>query len=97
MVGRLMFAALGSDFDRVFLMMPPAIDSSLNFAKVTVVRTRPNHYVAHWTNQYVYIEHAMAGALEGVARVCNVKIDVKVRLIDPFNGDMDVTVIGRRA
>jgi uncharacterized protein (TIGR02265 family) len=96
LMGRLMFAALGTDFSRVFPMMTRAMDTSLNYARVIITNDRPNHYIARWTNQYVYIEHAMAGALEGIARICNVELDLQIRLDDPFNGDMDVTVLGPR-
>jgi hypothetical protein len=53
--------------------------------------TGPGQYVTRWRNEYNYIEHAMVGALWGIARVCNVGLQLEVKMYDPFNGDLAFT------
>jgi hypothetical protein len=41
-------------------------------------------------NEYVYIESAMVGALEGVARFCGLRAEFDVALRDPFSGTVEM-------
>src|SRR5579859_1592142 len=88
LVGRATFAVLGSDFDAVLRVMGGAVSKSLNHGSCKISSTTPGNYLARFTEQYVYIEHAMAGALTGVARACGVNVTLDVQLRDPFNGDV---------
>ena len=96
-MGRATFAILGSDFDAVLRMMGGAVSKSLNHGSCKIHPLGPGQYAARFTEQYVYIEHAMAGALLGVAHACNVGVKLDVQLRDPFNGDVLIHVVSKQA
>ena len=83
LVGRATFAILGSDFDGVIRVMGGAVSKSLNHGSCKIVSNGPSQYIARFVEQYVYIEHAMAGALSGVARACGVDVELETRLGTP--------------
>jgi uncharacterized protein (TIGR02265 family) len=99
MLGR---AALG--------MVEPSLPSVLHvleraYASGTVVtHTRfrvlsvtEREIVTRFDDEYVYIEHAMVGALEGVAKVCRVPVEVSAELDDPFHGLVRLRPLGQRS
>jgi uncharacterized protein (TIGR02265 family) len=92
LVGRATFAVLGNDFDAVLRVMGGAVSKSLNHGSCKITKEAAGKYVARFTEQYVYIEHAMAGALTGVARACGVPVTVESQLRDAFNGDVIINV-----
>jgi uncharacterized protein (TIGR02265 family) len=58
----------------------------VDYASFSVEEVRPERIVTRFTNEYNYIEHAMVGALEGVARLCGVQVEAEVDLDGPFDG-----------
>jgi uncharacterized protein (TIGR02265 family) len=92
--GRAMFAMLGSDFATVLKAIDRtyATNSFVNYCKFGLENPLPKRFVAHFHPEYLWIEHAMLGALEGVARACNARVQFEVDLDDPFNGRIAMTV-----
>jgi uncharacterized protein (TIGR02265 family) len=97
LVGRTTFAVLGSDFDAILKVMRSATSKATNYCTVDFYRESPFQYTVRFTREYNYIDHAMAGALAGVARACEVQVNLDVRMKDPFNGDIGITVLDQKA
>jgi len=49
--------------------------------------------VTQFRDEYIPIEHAMVGALEGVLALCKVRGDVTAELDDPFNGTIRISLV----
>lgn len=58
----------------------------INYSDFFIDEVRADRIVTRFANEYVYIEHAMVGALEGVARLCNAEVDFETELETPFDG-----------
>lgn len=61
-------------------------------ARFHVVSETPTEIVTGIEEEYVYIEHAMVGAIEGVARVCGVNVTVTAELSGPFDGALRIAI-----
>jgi uncharacterized protein (TIGR02265 family) len=92
--GRAMFAMLGNDIGTVLKAIDRtyATNSFVNYCKFRLEQPAPNRFVAHFHPEYLWIEHAMLGALEGVARACETRVRFEVSLDDPFNGRIEMTI-----
>jgi uncharacterized protein (TIGR02265 family) len=97
LVGRTAFAVLGVQFDSILRVTGISVSKAVNYAECRILRDGPMHFTANFSNEYMYIEHAMAGALTGVARACEVPVSLDVRLRDPFNGEIGITVLDEKA
>lgn len=89
LIGRSWFALFGSDFRGVLRQMCSTFTSVANYCSAELVENS-EPLVVRFRRQYVYIEHAMLGAIEGVARACDQPVRLSVQLVDPFNGDVIV-------
>ncbi len=58
----------------------------INYSEFFVDEVHDDRIVTRFVNEYVYIEHAMVGALEGVARLCGSEVDIETELETPFEG-----------
>ncbi|MBN8613533.1 MAG: DUF2378 family protein [Deltaproteobacteria bacterium] len=65
-------------------------------ARFRVVSETATEIVTEIDEEYVYIEHAMVGAIEGVARVCGVDVTVRAELSGPFDGILRIEIHGNR-
>jgi uncharacterized protein (TIGR02265 family) len=95
LMGRAMFAMLGNDFHALLRAIDKtyATHSFVNYCRFAVHPLGPGRYRALFEPEYLYIEHAMAGALWGVAKACGVRVKLEPRLDDPFNGTIDITIL----
>lgn len=91
LIGRATFGILGNDFRSLLLMSKRGVEKAINYATFEV-EGGPEHFTTRHRNEYVYIEHAMAGGIVGLAKACGVRVHVEPRLVDPFNGDLIVDV-----
>jgi uncharacterized protein (TIGR02265 family) len=66
-----------------------------NYADFAVLEVRSDHITTRFRNEYVYIEHAMVGALELVARFCGERVAFETKLDDPFTGNVTIHRLGR--
>lgn len=66
-----------------------------NYADFNVVDATTERITTRFRNEYVYIEHAMVGALELVARFCGERVAFETRLDDPFSGEVTIRRLGR--
>jgi hypothetical protein len=65
----------------------------LNYSKFSFTQTSSTQIVVSFTNEYVYIDPAMLGGLEGLARLCGVDVRCSVKLRDAFNGEIVMNVV----
>lgn len=93
LMGRVSFSVLGNDFGAILKLIGVQFNNVLNFGQFEAEKIGPNRFKTTFRNQYVYIEHAMAGALSGVAEACGVRAELDVRLDDPFNGTIEMSVL----
>lgn len=61
-------------------------------ANLIVETVEPHLVVVRFETEYLYIEHAMVGALEGVMAVCGLKATSSVELRGPFDGTVRLAV-----
>lgn len=57
-----------------------------NYSEVELLDATRGEYRMRFKSEYVYIEHAMEGALEGLARVCSTPVTIETNLDSPFDG-----------
>lgn len=67
----------------------------VSHARFRVVSESDAEIVTELEQEYVYIEHAMVGAIEGVARVCGADVVVTAELRGPFDGLIRIRREGR--
>ena len=67
------------------------IPKAVNYAQMKVLSHQNGLYVIEFQNEYVYIEHAMAGGLIGLGKICDVEVKLEVKLRDPFNGIVELS------
>lgn len=58
----------------------------VSHTRFEILSVRPDAIETRFTDEFVYIEHAMVGALEGVAGICGEKVRVEAELESPFRG-----------
>jgi uncharacterized protein (TIGR02265 family) len=92
-VGRTAFAVVGNNISAILRMMSSTFNKILNFSTFEVNQLDAALFSTRFHNQYVYIEHAMAGALSGVAEACGYQAELKVTLDDPFNGTIQMHLL----
>lgn len=92
--GRMTFAMLGANYDAILKMTNLGMSAAINHGSCVITQVGEGRCVAAFRDQPNYIEHAMAGALVGVARACGVAATAEPRMIDPFNGDILLTFHG---
>lgn len=55
-------------------------------ARLVIKTLQPELIVVAFEREYLYIEHAMVGALEGVTTFCGLTSETSVELLGPFDG-----------
>jgi hypothetical protein len=92
LIGRVWFAIKGNDLEPMLRMVCKNTPKVTNYG-ATEFTGSGGQFQIHFRNEYLYIEHAMAGALAGVAKACEVPVTIEVQLIDAFNGSVAITEI----
>jgi uncharacterized protein (TIGR02265 family) len=91
LMGRATLGILGTEFHAILKMVRSTVRMSINYGSFDL-EGGPTQYRTHHRNEYNYIEHAMAGGIAGIARVCNVQVEITPQLVDAFNGTLIVNV-----
>jgi uncharacterized protein (TIGR02265 family) len=89
MLGRAALAVVTPELIAMLRMLERAYASEtlVSYSRFTLESANETEVVVRFHNEYVYIEHAMIGALEGVSRMCGVQYpELSAELDDPFNG-----------
>jgi uncharacterized protein (TIGR02265 family) len=89
-LGAASFAMLGSDFDRILRLVIRQMPRVVNYMRAELQTEAPGLHIVKFRDEYVYIEHAMVGALHGLARSCGVDAQIRVNLDGPFNGTVHI-------
>jgi hypothetical protein len=92
LMGRATVGILGNDLGALLRVTRTTTRMSINYGSFDV-EGGPTHFVTHHTNEYVYIEHAMAGGVAGIAAVCGLQVHLEPKLSDPFNGVLILDVL----
>jgi uncharacterized protein (TIGR02265 family) len=95
LMGRATVGLLGKDFQAILKMCKTTVSMSINYGSFEV-EGGPSRFLLTHKNEYVYIEHAMAGGIHGIAFICDLEINLSPKLIDPFNGTLEVEVLSKR-
>ena len=90
LLGAASFAVLGNDFDRILRLVILQMPRVVNYMTATMTSPTPLTYDVTFKTEYVYIEHAMAGALDGLARSCGMTPKISVHLDGPFDGTVHI-------
>ena len=61
-------------------------------ADFSILSVSSSQVVTYFHTEYLYIEHAMVGALEAVMRICRVRGEVSAELEAPFDGTVRLTL-----
>jgi uncharacterized protein (TIGR02265 family) len=93
-LGAASFAVLGSDFDRILGLVIRQMPRVVNYMTAELQHPERGIYEISFSNEYVYIEHAMAGALDGLARSCGLGARLSTRLDTPFKGTVRIEIDG---
>lgn len=64
-----------------------------SYASFELRSVSADEIVTYFRNEYIPIEHAMVGALEGVLRLCKTEGKVTAELDDPFNGVVRIALV----
>jgi uncharacterized protein (TIGR02265 family) len=65
-------------------------DMFLGYGGWRVERRDERHFVFHYFDEYIWIDSAHRGGVEGVLEACNTTGTLDVELDDPFNGRIQV-------
>jgi uncharacterized protein (TIGR02265 family) len=87
-VGRAALAVIQPDLGAILPFMARNWRSSgaVNYSDMLLVESRPERHRVRFVNEYVYIEHAMVGALAGLSRLCGANVRAECELESPFHG-----------
>jgi len=95
LLGRAALAVVEPSLPSVLSMLERAYAARtvVSYSTFRVVSIAPDEIVTEFDTEYVYIQHAMVGALEGVARVCSVRANVTAELDGPFDGRVRIALL----
>lgn len=95
LLGKAALAVVDPSFVSMLRVLERAYASRtvVSAARFRVVSESPEEIVTEIEDEYVYIEHAMVGAIEGVARVCGQEVTVKAELRTPFDGILRILLV----
>ena len=99
LLGRAALALVDPSLPGMLRMVERAYAShTLNsHASFEVLSVSEREVVTYFRNEYLPIEHAMVGAIEGVLRLCKTKGDVTAELEGPFDGIVRITLVERNS
>ncbi len=88
LLGRAAVSLVEPSLGTMFRMLERAYASHTIVSRATlrVISETDREVVTELHDEYVYIEHAMVGAAEGIARMCRVRAEVTAELTGPFDG-----------
>ena len=94
LVGRAALAVVDPSFLGMLRFCERSLTSTtlVNYATFRIVGITPGVVRTRFTNEFVYIEHAMVGALEGIGTLAGFRPVFDVQLTDAFNGTVDIKV-----
>lgn len=98
LLGRAALALVDPSLPSVLRMLERAYASRtvVSHSRFTVESISEREIVTRFENEYVYVEHAMVGALEGVARVCGQpEARVTAELDGPFDARVHIALRAR--
>jgi uncharacterized protein (TIGR02265 family) len=72
-----------------------ASETVVTHSRFKVVSVTPEEIVTRFENEHNYIQYSMVGALEGVAKVCGVRVGITTELDGPFDGLVRLAVLER--
>lgn len=93
LLGRAALAVVSPELPSMLRMLARAYASQtvVSHSRLTLVSADDREIVLRLENEHLYIEHAMVGALEGLARVCGVPdAKLEVQLDEPFDGTVRI-------
>ncbi|HEX7604697.1 MAG TPA: DUF2378 family protein [Polyangiaceae bacterium] len=95
LLGRAALAIVDPSLPGVLRMIERAYASHTltSYAGFEIRSMSDREIVTYFRNEYLPIEHAMVGALEGVLRLCKAKGDVTAELDGPFDGCVRITLV----
>jgi uncharacterized protein (TIGR02265 family) len=93
LLGRAALAVVAPQLPSVLRMLERAYASQtvVSHSRFSVVSVDDREIVTRLSDEHLYIEHAMVGALEGVARMCGVEgAELVTELDGPFDGTIRI-------
>lgn len=99
LLGKAALAVVDPSLGSMFRMLERAYASKtvVSHARLEVTSESSREIVVEVRSEFVYIEHAMVGAAEGIARVCHVPVEVTAELSTPFDGVVRMKILDLRA
>jgi uncharacterized protein (TIGR02265 family) len=97
LLGRAALAVVDPSLGSMLRMLERAYASEtvVTHSRFKVVSIAADEIVTRFENEHNYIEHSMVGALEGVARVCGLRVGFTTELSGPFDGLVRIAIEGR--
>jgi uncharacterized protein (TIGR02265 family) len=89
-IGKVLFAAFGSDFARVVSAGARGYQVSVNFGRVEHVSIADGHAAFRYTHFPAFLETYQVGVVEGAMRVCGVEGEVLARIDDLETGTLEI-------
>ncbi|MBX7191887.1 MAG: DUF2378 family protein [Sandaracinaceae bacterium] len=96
LLGKAAVAVVDPSFASMLRMLERAYASRtvVSHTRLRLVSESTTEIVVELEQEYVYIEHAMVGAIEGVAHVCGAEVVVTPELRGPFDGILRIALLG---
>ncbi|AKF05965.1 DUF2378 family protein [Sandaracinus amylolyticus] len=96
LLGRAALAVVSPDLLSVLRVLERAYASQtvVSHARFSVESADARTIITRFKQEHVYIESAMVGALEGVARTCRERVEVRAELDGPFDGVVRIRRLG---
>ncbi len=98
MLGRAALAVVTPDLLSMLRMLERAYASEtlLSYSRFIVESVTEPEIIVRFRNEYVYIEHAMVGAIEGASRICGIPaLELVSELDGPFDGIIRIRIPGK--
>lgn len=86
LLGRVMLRVLSRDPIKLFEQGTAARRQSFTYGRWELRRRGPRELEIVHTDEYCWIESAIAGSLQGTFEACDLTGEVETRLVDRFNG-----------
>jgi uncharacterized protein (TIGR02265 family) len=95
-VGKLAMAMASPSLGSVLRIMQRgyATRATTNYGAIEILESTEQRHVVRFRDEYVWIEHAMAGAAAAMARLCRLDATVDAVLETPFQGLIVIDVQG---
>jgi uncharacterized protein (TIGR02265 family) len=93
LLGRATMGIIGPDFGLALRIMKKSQENSINYGSMQLTSEGNGFYRASFRNEYVYIEHAMTGGIDGLALACGANVQLTTVMADTFNGEIQIQVL----